>query len=103
MSIAGGAQPGRWRSLMWCSATILGLWLTPRTAHALRPFDSTDASVADRATCEVELGPVGYFTEVDGRFLVAPMAVVNFGLTDRLELVVEGTNGSTGFSGCASG
>jgi hypothetical protein len=35
---------------------------------------------------------VGYFTEVDGRFLVAPMAVVNFGLTDRLELVVEGTN-----------
>jgi hypothetical protein len=95
MSIAGGAQSGRWRGLVWCGATVLSVWLTPRTAYALRPFDSTDASVADRATCEVELGPVGYFTSVDGRFLVAPMAVVNFGLTNRLELVVEGTNAWT--------
>jgi hypothetical protein len=63
----------------------------PRSAYALRPFDSTDAAVVDRAKCEVELGPVGYFTAVDGRFLVAPMAVLNFGLTSRVELVVEGT------------
>jgi hypothetical protein len=91
MSIIAGYQLSRWRVRVMCGAAVLSLWLMPRTAYALRPFDSTDASVADRATCEVELGPVGYFTEVDGRFLVAPMAVVNFGLTDRLELVVEGT------------
>jgi len=92
MSIAERVQSGRWRTIVWSGAMVVSLWLTPRTSYALRPFDSTDASVADRATCEVELGPVGYFTQVDGRFLVAPMAVVNFGLTDRLELVVEGTS-----------
>jgi hypothetical protein len=61
-------------------------------AYAYRPFDSTDAAVADAAKCEVELGPAGYLTESDGRFLVAPTLILNFGLTDRIELVVEGKN-----------
>jgi hypothetical protein len=40
----------------------------------------------------VELGPVGYLTEADGRVVVAPPLILNFGLTDRIELVVEGKN-----------
>jgi hypothetical protein len=61
-------------------------------AYAYRPFDSTDAAVAEGGRCEIELGPVGYVSEIDGRFLVAPAVIFNFGLTDRWELVIEGKN-----------
>ncbi len=37
----------------------------------------------------MELGPVGYVADISGRFLVAPMVVVNVGVTDRLGLVLE--------------
>jgi hypothetical protein len=73
--------------LLTCS---LGLAAVP--AYAYRPFDSTDAAVAEPAKCEVELGPVGYLSESDGRFLVAPAVILNFGFTRRVELVVEGKN-----------
>ncbi len=71
------------------AVAVLGLSLTARSAYALRPFDSTDAAVADGGTCDVELGPVGYVADISGRFLVAPMVVVNVGVTDRLGLVLE--------------
>lgn len=59
-------------------------------AHAYRPFDSTDAAVADMGEVEVELGPVGYLRSGSGRTLVAPGIVVNYGLAKNWELVIEG-------------
>lgn len=64
----------------------------PAEAYAYRPFDSTDAAVAEGGRCEIELGPIGYVSEIDGRFLVVPAVIFNIGLTDRWELVIEGKN-----------
>jgi hypothetical protein len=71
------------------SAAALAL-LLPATAHAYRPFDSTDAAVADRGALELELGPLGYLAEGPDRALVAPSLVVNWGFAERWELVLEG-------------
>jgi opacity protein-like surface antigen len=70
-------------SLMCCVAT---------PAYAFRPFDSTDAAVAEAGRCEIELGPVGYRSDGDGRVLVVPAAILNVGIRNRWELVVEGKN-----------
>jgi hypothetical protein len=59
-------------------------------AWAYRPFDSTDADVADTWEFEIELQPLGYLHEADGDSLIAPDVVANFGLTDGWEVVLEG-------------
>jgi hypothetical protein len=66
--------------------TVLGA----SNAYAYRPFDSTDADVAACREIELEIGPFGYLSTVEGRFLVAPALIVNYGLSDRVELVAEG-------------
>ena len=69
-----------------------------RPALAFRPFDGTDATVADPGTVEVELGPVGYLREGADRTLVAPAVRLNYGVADRWEAVLEG-EGAHGLSG----
>jgi hypothetical protein len=64
----------------------------PRAASAYRPFDGTDAAVADRGDIEIELGPVGYLVEGSNKTLVAPSLIMNWGFADRVELVLEGRN-----------
>ena len=59
-------------------------------ASAYRPFNGTDAAVAEEREVEVELGPLGYIHEGTERVLVAPALVLNLGLTRRLEFVLEG-------------
>lgn len=59
-------------------------------AHAYRPFDSTDASVADEGEFELELGPVGRLREGGQRSWIAPAAVANWGLAGDREVVLEG-------------
>ena len=59
-------------------------------AHAYRPFDSTDASVVEPGTVEIELGPLEYLRESSDDFMVVPAVVVNVGIVERLELVAEG-------------
>lgn len=66
------------------------LALAQTSAWAYRPFDGTDADVAKPGELEVELGPVGRLREGGRRFLVAPAAVANFGLSGERELVIEG-------------
>lgn len=65
-------------------------FLPARPVQAYRPFNLTDASVADPREMEVECGPLGYVVDAEGRFLVAPSAILNFGFADRWELVLEG-------------
>ncbi|HXI35555.1 MAG TPA: hypothetical protein VNH80_01460, partial [Burkholderiales bacterium] len=59
-------------------------------AHALRPYDSTDAAVAGPGEFELELGPVGWLRQGDRRFRVAPAVVANYGIAEDRELVVQG-------------
>src|SRR3979490_1065639 len=70
---------------------VLGCLLA-HPAYAYRPFNSTDAAVAKAGELEFECGPLGYVIDADGRFLVVPSAILNFGLTDEWELVIEGRN-----------
>lgn len=59
-------------------------------SFAYRPFDSTDAAVADVGQVEVELGPVGFRRTDAERTVVAPAYVINYGFTKNWELVLEG-------------
>src|SRR5262245_22718401 len=49
-------------------------------AQAYRPFDGTDAAVADPWEMEIELGPLGYLREGGARYLLAPAVVANIGV-----------------------
>jgi len=62
----------------------------PRPAFAYRPFDSTDAAVAEKGDLELELGPRGFLKTDAGRFLVAPSAIFNLGIARDWELVLQG-------------
>lgn len=59
-------------------------------AWAYRPFDGTDAAVAAPGEIELELGPVQLLREGSERTLIAPAAVLNLGLVDRWEAVLQG-------------
>lgn len=59
------------------------------TAHAYRPFDGTDADVTERGKFELELGPTHFYREADRNYLFAPAAVLNLGIFERTELVVD--------------
>ncbi len=59
-------------------------------AFAYRPFDSTDAAVADAGEFELELGPLGSLREGTRRSLVAPATIANFGISGDREIVLQG-------------
>jgi hypothetical protein len=58
-------------------------------ALAYRPFDGTDADVAAHGEFELELAPVGYLYDTDGPSLLLPQVVFNYGVMDRVELVID--------------
>lgn len=62
----------------------------PVSALAYRPFNSTDAGVADKGEMEIELGPLGFVKEGPDRSLVAPSVIFNWGFAHGWELVLEG-------------
>ncbi|WP_407177407.1 hypothetical protein [Bradyrhizobium sp. STM 3562] len=59
-------------------------------AFAYRPFDGTDAAVAEPGELEVELQPAGPRREQGTTTLIAPQTVLNFGLSEGWEAVFEG-------------
>jgi len=74
------------------AAALLGLCaaLWPGPAAAYRPFNGTDAAVADPDEMEIEFQPVGTLTQGSDKNLVGPWTVVNYGFRDRWEAVFEG-------------
>jgi hypothetical protein len=84
----GGLREARRRCALLCAALALG---APMTSLALRPFDSTDADVAELHAVELELGPLGWMEAGQEGFLAAPAVVVNYGIAPRFELVGQGT------------
>jgi hypothetical protein len=63
-------------------------WSTPASAY--RPFDGTDAAVAAKGEMEIELQPAGRLRDESGASLLAPATVINYGLTEDWEAVLEG-------------
>jgi len=76
----------------WVGAGVLGLAaaLCASPAVAYRPFDGTDAAVADVGELEIELQPAGPLREASQNFLLAPVTVVNLGFVKDWELVLQG-------------
>ena len=86
-----GVLAARHRIALYAASIAFGLgW--PLSARAYRPFNSTDAAVADKGDVEIELGPLGFVKEGADKFLVAPSVVFNWGFAERFELVLEGRN-----------
>ncbi|MFL4998987.1 MAG: hypothetical protein ACJ8DY_01210 [Xanthobacteraceae bacterium] len=69
---------------------VISLLIWPDTSFAYRPFDSTDAAVADVGELEIELGPVGFRRSDAERTVIAPAYVLNYGFAKNWELVLEG-------------
>jgi hypothetical protein len=69
-------------------AIVCALQAAP--AHAMRPFNGTDASTAEPGAFELELGPAGYLHSGLQRTLIAPAVVANFGFSGDTEVVIEG-------------
>jgi hypothetical protein len=72
-------------------AAVIGIcalaWAAPASAY--RPFDGTDAAVADVGEVEIEFQPIGALRAGPTKGLSD--AILNFGFADRWELVLQGT------------
>lgn len=69
-------------------ALLAALWANDALAY--RPFDGTDAAVADPGEVEIELGPAQYQQIGPNQTLFAPDVIFNYGLAERWELVLQG-------------
>ena len=77
-------------SRAWTASFVgVALLLVAARSEAYRPFDGTDADVAEPSEFELELGPVQYYRQGSQQFLIAPALVLNFGLFANTELVVD--------------
>ena len=70
------------------SSALAMLWCDNATAY--RPFDGTDAAVAEPDNLETEFGPVEYVRQGDERMLIAPNVRLNYGFAKGWEAVLEG-------------
>ena len=80
---------GRWAGLVVGIAGAVAICLVAQPAAAYRPFDGTDAAVADEGEVEIEFQPAGAFSA--GPTKPLSEAVFNYGFADRWELVLQGT------------
>jgi hypothetical protein len=81
------------RSIKWLVVAVLtgvAAVTRPLPAMAYRPFDSTDAAVADPNEVEIEFQPLGVLQQGSDTSLVGPWAVLNIGFENRWEAVFEG-------------
>ena len=80
--------------MVWRRCLMMGIAAAlsggaPDTALAYRPFDGTDAAVADVGEVEVELQPAGVARSSGQKMLIAPAVVYNYGFIKDWELVLE--------------
>ncbi|MGH7436083.1 MAG: hypothetical protein ACRENE_10455 [Polyangiaceae bacterium] len=79
------------------SVLLAACLAVPSRAFAYRPFDGTDADVAEQGSFELELGPAHWYYQsgqdsLHGHYLIAPATVLNLGILEDTELVVEFAN-----------
>jgi hypothetical protein len=70
-------------------AAVAGACWAP-SAYAFRPFEGTDAGVAEPGIFELEFSPLGHIKSGSDRLLIGPYVVGNFGFSGDTELVLEG-------------
>jgi hypothetical protein len=58
-------------------------------AQAYRPFDGTDADVAELGSFELEMGPAHWYDRAGQQSLLTPVTVLNFGILPGTELVID--------------
>src|SRR5205814_1895627 len=88
LGIPASSMMTRWVIVPLAVMVAITAWY--RSSAAFRPFDGTDAAVADTGKVEIELGPVEYRREGATRTLFAPSTRVNYGFAPDWEAVVEG-------------
>jgi hypothetical protein len=64
------------------------------SAPAYRPFDGTDAAVADVDEIEIELQAFGWQRDDQQKTLITPGVRFNYGFAERWEFVAEGQLGT---------
>jgi hypothetical protein len=69
---------------------ILGGIAFPSAALAYRPFDGTDAAVAELGDIEIEFQPIGAIEQGATRTLIAPANIFNYGFAKDWEAVLQG-------------
>ena len=84
-----------WISKRWSSPSltgaVVGVAMVGSTASfAYRPFDGTDAAVADVKEVEIELQPAGVLRQDMQTSLIAPFMIFNYGFAKNWELVLQG-------------
>jgi hypothetical protein len=87
------ATPGNkvwWANLVGASFFCGCLVACSAPALAFRPFDGTDASVAELDHVDLELQPFGALQEGPVKSLVAPATVFNYGFAQGWEAVLQG-------------
>jgi hypothetical protein len=77
------------RVVSWTSMLLLAVAWSP-AAFAYRPFNGTDAAVAAPGEVELELGPIQYFELGSTPTLFSPDVVLNYGIGERWEFVLQG-------------
>jgi hypothetical protein len=91
MSAGDSSRATRWAAIaLWVIGLLSAALIPPNSAFAYRPFDGTDAAVADPGEMETEFQPAGVLSSNGQRTLVAPATVLNFGLVKNWEAVFEG-------------
>jgi hypothetical protein len=68
----------------------LAAMLAATPGLAYRPFDGTDAAVADVGEIEIELQPAGILRDGADKTLIGPAAVINYGFAKNWEAIVQG-------------
>jgi len=81
-------MPPEWLFAAAVSCAVLIACCSPASAY--RPFEGTDAAVADKGELEVELQPAGFLKQGADKTLIAPAWVVNIGIATGWEAVFQG-------------
>jgi hypothetical protein len=84
------SQRNAWVRLARTSLACLCMLGWSVSAYAYRPFDGTDAAVANPGEVEIELQPAGRLQEGAQKTLVAPAVTLNYGFIDGWEVVLQG-------------
>jgi hypothetical protein len=88
MTLNAGLVGVRARIAAAAVAGVCGLgWSVPAAAY--RPFDGTDAAVADLGDVEIEFQPAGAIHTSTTTALAGPNAVFNYGFAEQWELVLQ--------------
>jgi hypothetical protein len=84
-----GAEHARFVPALVATAIVAVAVTGASDARAYRPFDGTDADVAELHDVEIEIGPAGYYRQGHDRDFVSG-GVLNFGFARTFELVLQG-------------